>query len=535
VTAPRYRLLGLLRWGGMGLLYKGWDTKLDRPVAIKMMANRFDADAQRRAVLEAKAATRVRSDHIVQVYDAGRADDSGSPYLVMELLEGRDLEAVLQGGPVPVETAVDWILQACEALAHLKLHGLVHRDIKPANLFLETRIDGSQRLKLIDFGIVKQLTGTAFTGAGDVIGSFPYMAPEQISDSRDVDGRTDVWGLGTVLYELLSGQKAFSARERVDAMAQITRQPHLTLSLLDRTLPIGLCAVVDRCLEKSRDRRWSSIADLARALAPHASLRGAALVHGISAICEARLPPQRPMHAGTTGGSSIATLTSEASVNAEFIDPDAELDWGSLQDLAQGRLETEANGVRALSSAGATLRSGDPHWLRRTARAVRRAGLGGPAALAAALALFAAWPPGSASTLTRANRLLGSGCSGPTVYYPASDMSDKTGNARGADWNVFTYGSLSQSHEFARGDHELVVSAAADLAGPELPHLIVRIDGQVVGEVDIDSEAFATYSFPYASPGGAQTITLHFTNDYLREGEDRNLIVRGVAVSQCAR
>jgi hypothetical protein len=164
---------------------------------------------------------------------------------------------------------------------------------------------------------------------------------------------------------------------------------------------------------------------------------------------------------------------------------------------------------------------------------VRRAGLGGPTVLAAALALFAAWPPDSASTPKRADRLLGSSCAGPTLYYPASDMSNKTGNARGSDWNVFTHGSLSQSHGFARGNHELAVSAAGDLAGGELPHLVVRIDGQVVGEVDIDSEAFSTYSFPYSSPGGAQTITLHFTNDYLREGEDRNLIIRGLAVSQC--
>jgi serine/threonine-protein kinase len=146
MSLRRYRVESLLRRGGMGTLYKAWDTKLERPVALKIVSHPLDPDACRRALLEAKAVTRVRSDHVVQVFDAGEADQLGCPYLVMELLAGEDLQAVIARGPVRAETAVDWVLQACEALAHLNLHGLVHRDVKPANLFLESRIDVAVRL-----------------------------------------------------------------------------------------------------------------------------------------------------------------------------------------------------------------------------------------------------------------------------------------------------------------------------------------------------------------------------------------------------
>ena len=299
MSASRYRVLRLLRRGGMGILYEAWDTKLERTVALKVVAHPLDPDACRRALLEAKAVTRLRSDHIVQVYDAGEANEYGCPYLVMELLQGEDLQAVIGRGPVPPTAAVDWTLEACEALAHLNLHGIVHRDVKPANLFLEARIDGSVRLKLLDFGVAKHVEGghlgaglrSSPTSDGEVVGSLPYMAPEQVLDSRDVDVRTDVWGVGVVLYELLASQPAFGAKTRLDAMSMITLASHQPLHGLPLRIPSGLCDVVDRCLEKQRERRFSSIAELARALEPFASPRGAALVARICAIAAAEVQP----------------------------------------------------------------------------------------------------------------------------------------------------------------------------------------------------------------------------------------------------
>ncbi|HWO12238.1 MAG TPA: serine/threonine-protein kinase, partial [Polyangiaceae bacterium] len=326
MSLQRYRVLRLLRRGGMGILYEAWDTKLDRTVALKVVAHPLDPEACRRALLEAKAVTRVRSDHVVQVYDAGEAKEYGCPYLVMELLHGEDLQAVIQRGPVQAETAVDWILQACEALAHLNLHGLVHRDVKPANLFLESRLDGSARLKLLDFGVAKDIGAdlrASPTSDGEVIGSLPYMAPEQALDSRDVDVRADVWGLGAVLYELLAGQPAFAAKTRLDALSMITLASHTALHRLPLRIPDGLSDVVDRCLEKQRERRYASFAELARALEPFASQSGATLVPRIGAIAAAKLPPG-PALAALAG----ARRSGAAALQAEALGARADADTG---------------------------------------------------------------------------------------------------------------------------------------------------------------------------------------------------------------
>jgi len=515
----------------MGILYEAWDTKLERSVALKIVAQPLDPDACRRALLEAKAITRVRSDHVVQVFDAGEAEQLGCPYLVMELLEGEDLQAAIRRGPVDATTAVDWTLQACEALAHLNLHGLVHRDVKPGNLFLESRLDGSVRLKLLDFGVAKDLkhdsTLTHPTSAGDVIGSLPYMAPEQVLDSRDVDVRTDVWGIGAVLYEMLAGSPAFVARTRLEAMAQITQQPHVPLHRLALEVPDALSAVVDRCLAKRREDRWETIADLARALEPFASQSGAALVARVCAIQAAKLPPLE-LPAPGVFAEPPPLDESISGLDRVFADPDTGVDVASRRGRA-GFVTTVPAAVAASAPPGR-------RRARRTLRALRGSGFIGPLAVAGAITIVALWPNLVSMSKRRSERLSTSAshCIGTFSDYPILSMSHQVGNPRGEYWNLYTNGWVAQQHQFVSGDAEVRVAAAADLAGEELPHMIVRVDDAVIGEADVASEDFTTFTFPYQASAGFHSVRVQFSNDYLGGGKDRNLILGDVAIGQCA-
>jgi eukaryotic-like serine/threonine-protein kinase len=534
VSIQRYRLQRLLRRGGMGILYEAWDTKLERPVALKVVAHPLDPDACRRALLEAKAITRVRSDHVVQVFDAGEADQLGCPYLVMELLTGEDLQAVIRRGPVASRTAVDWTLQACEALAHLKLHGLVHRDIKPGNLFLESRVDGSVRLKLLDFGVAKDMRHdsslTHPTSAGDVIGSLPYMAPEQVLDSRDVDVRTDVWGVGAVLYELLAGAPAFVARTRLDAMTQITREAHVPLHRLAPEVPEGLSDVVDRCLAKRREDRWASIADLARALEPFASAGGAALVARVCAIQATELPPFEAPPTGLFSEPPAvdASISGLEALEGVLIGPDTGV------DVVAGRVR--AGFVTTVPARVAAPASPIRRRFGLTLRAVRTSGFFGPLAVAGVITVVALWPNLVSMAKRRSERLATSAshCVGSFSDYSVLSMSHQVGNPRGEYWNLYTNGWVAQQHQFVTGDAEVRVAAAADLAGDELPHMIVRVDDAVIGEADVASEDFTTFAFPYRATAGFHSVRVQFSNDYLGGGKDRNLILGDVTIGQCA-
>jgi serine/threonine-protein kinase len=527
----------------MGVLYEAWDTKLERTVALKVVAHPLDPEACRRALLEAKAVTRLRSDHIVQVYDAGEANEYGCPYLVMELLQGEDLQAVIGRGPVPSETAVDWTLEACEALAHLNLHGLVHRDVKPANLFLEARIDGSVRLKLLDFGVAKHiragqldmdLRGMGLRGSptneGEVVGSLPYMAPEQVLDSRDVDVRTDVWGLGVVLYELLASQPAFAAKTRLDAMSMITLAPHQSLHGLPLPIPVGLCDVVDRCLEKQRERRFCSIAELARALEPFASPHGAALVGRICAIAAAELPP-----APAAEALELAEQRGALPLGVTDVSEDADAADTGVEPVALGERATFTSTIASGPWGTRPEPAQSARWSRRAWRAVRRTGVIGPLALAAAVALVSAWPSFAAWSSRRYSRLSSaSHCLATFAEYSAVDMAHQVGNPRGEYWNLYTNGWVSQSHVFANGEAEVRISAAGDLAGDNLPHMVVSVDDVVIGEADVASEDFSEFAFPYAARAGSHAVRVHFSNDYLQGGKDRNLILSNVAIGQCS-
>jgi eukaryotic-like serine/threonine-protein kinase len=276
IVAGRYRVERVLGFGGMGVVVSARHTTLDQIVAIKVLvANRFDSheEAVARFLAEARAAARIESDYVCRVFDVGTLP-SGAPFMVMERLEGRDLDdEVTHRGQLDLVEAVDYTLQAADALAAAHQLGIVHRDIKPANLFLALRPDGSRRVKVLDFGISKVQGLEAPRPSADraSLGTPAYMSPEQVRAAADVDARADIWGLGAILYELVTGQMAFVGDDVRSVLEHVLEDAPCPMSALRRDVPPELEAIVMRCLERDRSRRWPSAAALARALAPYGS------------------------------------------------------------------------------------------------------------------------------------------------------------------------------------------------------------------------------------------------------------------------
>ncbi len=260
----------------MGIVVAARHLKLDQQVAIKFMLPDLlrNPEAVGRFLREARAAVRLHSEHVARILDIAELP-SGLPYIVMELLEGSDLGAVIHASaPLSVDDAVDYVLQTCEAIAEAHGLGIVHRDLKPENLFVTRRRDGAAWIKVLDFGISKVLPGLESRQSGarvttrESMGSPTYMSPEQMRCTRDVDGRADIWSIGVILYELLTGRQPFTGRSIAEVCIQVTQDPMPPLGRRD--LPEGLAAVVAKCLAKQPDDRYRAVSDLVRALAPFA-------------------------------------------------------------------------------------------------------------------------------------------------------------------------------------------------------------------------------------------------------------------------
>ena len=222
VVAGEYRVERFLGAGGMGVVVAATHLQLERPVALKFLQRdaASSPDVVSRFTREAKAAGKIQGEHVARVLDVG-ALETGEPYLVMEYLDGEDLARILaRRGPLPIAETVDYVLEACEAVAEAHALGIVHRDLKPANLFLATRPSGKPLVKVLDFGISKapaSATDAGLTTTSSVVGSPLYMSPEQMTSAKSVDARSDVWSLGVVLYELLTAGHPFPA-ESVPAL-----------------------------------------------------------------------------------------------------------------------------------------------------------------------------------------------------------------------------------------------------------------------------------------------------------------------------
>ncbi|MEP7051834.1 MAG: serine/threonine-protein kinase [Pseudomonadota bacterium] len=281
VLAEKYRIECVLGEGGMGIVLRATHMDLGCPVAIKVMRPEHaqHEEAVNRLLVEARAAASIRSEHVARVLDVGRLD-SGAPFLVLEYLEGRDLAQILSKvGRLASHVAVDFVLQACQALCEAHGAGVIHRDLKPENLFLTHRADGTPVIKVLDFGISKRLTREGREGArtnpSELLGSPLYMAPEQMRGSADIDERADIWSLGVVLYELCTGQSPFFGESIPAICARVIGMEPTPPRSLQPSLPSGLEGIILRCLRKERDARPANIAELATALAAYGSTNAA--------------------------------------------------------------------------------------------------------------------------------------------------------------------------------------------------------------------------------------------------------------------
>jgi serine/threonine-protein kinase len=275
VLAGKYRVDRVLGVGGMGVVVAATHLQLQQTVALKFALKEALASnpaAIERFLREARAAVKLKSEHVAKVLDVGTLE-TGAPYMVMEYLDGADLGQVVQRqGALSVEASADYVLQACEALAEAHSLGIVHRDLKPQNLFLTQAVGGSALVKVLDFGISKMTMGvdSALTKTSSIMGSPLYMAPEQMRSARKADVRSDIWALGVILFELLTGEVPFNADTMPELCLKVVSDPPRAIAELRNDVPVGIVEAINKCLAKDPNDRYQNAAELASALEPFA-------------------------------------------------------------------------------------------------------------------------------------------------------------------------------------------------------------------------------------------------------------------------
>ncbi len=380
----RYVVGEILGRGGMGIVAAGQHPDLDQDVAIKFMwpelaSNETLAHRFRR---EAKVAAKVHSPHLVRVFDVGTLE-SGVPYMVMERLHGRDLHSEIRTrGPFPIPEAIEYLLQAASGVAEIHARGVVHRDLKPSNLFVAEQA-GSHVVKVLDFGVSKEIARketAALTATENLLGTPQYMSPEQIRASKHVDARADIWSLGVILYELLTGSLPFVGEsEGVGEMfGLILFTPPRKPRELRPDLPTALEDVIMRCIRQNPADRFASVVDLADALLPFTAPSSAVRVEairrtlgGAKEIGPITPPNERP----TARGANRTPQPRES---------DAEI---AMAETSFQGVESVRSGVAASASSGSAPGSGTSSEAERATgkrRTLAAAGIGLIVVLAAA-------------------------------------------------------------------------------------------------------------------------------------------------------
>jgi serine/threonine protein kinase len=322
----KYRIERVLGVGGMGAVVAAQHLKLGETVAIKFLLPRAVGQGRhaQRFLREARAVSKMRSSHVARVFDVDVRRD-GAPFIVMEHLTGETLAALVRReSPLAVERTVDAVLEACEAVAEAHSLGIVHRDLKPANLFVAQGAGDIGLMKVLDFGISKLVgpdSGETETTTGEgFVGSPPYMSPEQLTDPTRVDLRTDIWALGVILYECLTGKSPFKAENVVQVLALILQSRPLPAHELRVDVPPALGKTIERCMARERDARYPDVLSLARDLVAHGTDRGRRALGVIEAVSRG--------HSKVTPSVRASDPTPTSTVPA--------LDTGTLSAAAEG-------------------------------------------------------------------------------------------------------------------------------------------------------------------------------------------------------
>ncbi|HEY2406538.1 MAG TPA: serine/threonine-protein kinase [Polyangiaceae bacterium] len=318
--AGRYRIESLLAWGGMAAIYVCDDAVLGRQIALKVLRPEAGSwpGIVDRLLNEARALAKLRSPHVMRVLDWGTLQLGGFPdipFIALELLEGSDLrEALSRNGPLALPLVASYMTETCEGLAEAHAQGIVHRDIKPENIFLARGRDGSDVVKLIDFGISKQLAqhdSRPLTLASDCLGSPQYMSPEQMR-GLPVDARTDIWALGAVMFECVTGQPLFPGATVFEISAQVLRSPLPDLRARWPELPDTFLRIIERCLQREPSDRFQNVAELAHALEAFASRECVSTSRRIAKVLAIDPPrPSRPF------GGLVTALPAQADAMVE--------------------------------------------------------------------------------------------------------------------------------------------------------------------------------------------------------------------------
>ena len=327
LLAGRYRIEMVIGKGAMGAVVAATDIQESRRVAIKTILPHLaeQPEYNTRFLREARATAAIKSDHVTRVFDVGRTDD-GVPFLVMELLSGTDLNEMCRGRKqMPVEEAVRYVLEACDAIAEAHALGIVHRDLKPSNLFLANGAGAQPTIKVLDFGLAKpvlgvsasETTGRDVTGTHRSIGTPQYMSPEQLRDSKRVDARTDIWSLGMILHRLLTGGYAFDDSSLAEFIVMVAVGQPTPLRESRPDAPEAIEAIILHCLQKDPADRYQNVGQLAHALAPFSPATAGIIVPRVTALLgdgavSSRLRPLSPPNRSGEGSAEVEPTGSPA-------------------------------------------------------------------------------------------------------------------------------------------------------------------------------------------------------------------------------
>ncbi len=419
IIAEKYRVEQILGAGAMGVVVAARHVDLHELRAIKFMLPEAleDDTAVERFVREARSVVKLKSAHVAKVHDVGKLAN-GSPYIVMEHLEGKDLRSLAkERGPLPVEEVARYVIEACEAVEEAHENGIIHRDIKPANLFLAKGLKGMGTIKVLDFGVAKlakEASGedaVELTKTASMVGTPAFMSPEQMRARKKVDGRSDIWALGVVLYRLVSGKMPFLGGDVTEICTSVLWDQPMPLGAHAPGLPDGFEAVVLRCLEKEPAMRFQTAGELAAALAPFASFTGASIAPSISAPAapsplRAGGPPTEALPAPKASASQSTAEASATGTGAATAPPWTQgssapqakrAPWGTIAASAGVVLAGSAVAFIAISGGGRDATSFVVSSSRPSASAIAAPPMVEPAQTVAQPALSAPLPIASAS------------------------------------------------------------------------------------------------------------------------------------------